>query len=237
MGLGLAHFRFQGGALSGAAPVYHRWAETVPSDWEGFVGLDVPENMLHDLVIAASIMAVNNGVGTVQDLPGIAGLVWRSVSQRRVAAPGAVDTAHLSEYKVFPSGCGKGLWFSAFGPWSSCRWSFRRSALPPPAGVGCSGVFLFSVVPQLGEGRLPALAYDAHKPWKNIQHGVVAGGILSVGMHQKFVDAVYPCFEDFLRGLPLVMDVLAGLLSLIVDEGRCCVVIWALPLLVFPNRL
>ena len=87
MGLGLAHFRFQGGSLSGAAPVYHRWAETFPSDGEGFVGLDVPENMLHDLVIAASIMAVNNGVGTIQDLPGIAGLVWRSVSQRRVAAP------------------------------------------------------------------------------------------------------------------------------------------------------
>ena len=58
-----------------------------------------------------------------------------------------------------------------------------------------------------------------------------------MGMHQKFVDAVYPCFEDFLRGLPLVMDVLAGLLSLIVDEGRRCAAIWALPLLVLPNGL
>ena len=180
-GSGLGPFPFPGGPgpelpqctasagiLSRAVPVYHRWAETFPSDGEGFVGLDVPEKMLGGLVIVASIMAVNNGVGTVQDLPGIVGSVGRSIPQRRGMHPGAVDTAHLSAYKFFPSGCGKALWLSAFGPWGFCRRSFRRSfrrsALPPPAGVGCSGVFLFGVVPQLGQGGLPALAYDAHNP-------------------------------------------------------------------------
>ena len=39
--------------------------------------MDVLEKMLDDSVLAASIMAVNNEVGTIQDLPEIAGLLAR----------------------------------------------------------------------------------------------------------------------------------------------------------------
>ena len=89
-GPGLSQCTTSVGILSRAVPVYHRWTETFPSDGEGFVGLDVPEKMLGGLVIVASIMAVNNGVGTVQDLPGIVGSVGRSIPQRRGASSPAL---------------------------------------------------------------------------------------------------------------------------------------------------
>ena len=51
--------------------------ETIPVDREGFIDLDILETMLDDSVLAASIMAVNNEVGTIQDLPAIAALLAR----------------------------------------------------------------------------------------------------------------------------------------------------------------
>ena len=45
--------------------------ETIPVDSEGFVRLDVLEAMLDETVLAASIMAVNNEIGTIQDLAAI----------------------------------------------------------------------------------------------------------------------------------------------------------------------
>ena len=47
----------------------------VPVDGEDFVDLGILESMLDGSVLAASIMAVNNEVGTIQDLPAIAALL------------------------------------------------------------------------------------------------------------------------------------------------------------------
>ncbi len=75
--------------------------ETIPVDKEGFVDLNILEKMLDDSVLAASIMAVNNEVGTIQDLPEISRLLARhSVVFHCDAAqaPCAMDTAHLAEF-------------------------------------------------------------------------------------------------------------------------------------------
>ena len=75
--------------------------ETIPVDRKGFVDLDVLEKMLDDSVLAASIMAVNNEVGTIQDLPEIAGLLARYgvvFHCDAAQAPCAMDTTHLAEY-------------------------------------------------------------------------------------------------------------------------------------------
>ena len=75
--------------------------ETIPVDRKGFVDLDVLEKMLADSVLVASIMAVNNEVGTIQDLPEIAGLLARhgvAFHCDAAQAPCAMDTAHLSKY-------------------------------------------------------------------------------------------------------------------------------------------
>ena len=49
--------------------------DVIPVDPAGFVRLDVLEGMLDDSVLVASVMAVNNEVGTIQDIPRIAGLL------------------------------------------------------------------------------------------------------------------------------------------------------------------
>ena len=49
--------------------------ETVPVDSEGFVDLNALENCLDRNVLAVSAMAVNNEVGTIQDIPRIAALL------------------------------------------------------------------------------------------------------------------------------------------------------------------
>ena len=49
--------------------------ETVPVDGEGFVRLDVLEDMVDDAVLIASIMAVNNEVGTIQDVAAISDIL------------------------------------------------------------------------------------------------------------------------------------------------------------------
>ena len=75
--------------------------ETIPVDSRGFVDLDILERMLDDTVLAASIMAVNNEVGTIQDLPEITGLLARhGVVFHCDAAQAvcAVDTSHIVKY-------------------------------------------------------------------------------------------------------------------------------------------
>ncbi len=47
----------------------------IPVDGEGFVRLDAIEDMLDDSVLVASVMAVNNEVGTIQDVQRISGLL------------------------------------------------------------------------------------------------------------------------------------------------------------------
>lgn len=75
--------------------------ETIPVDGKGFVDLHALEGMLDDSVLAVSIMAVNNEVGTIQDLPEITGLVARHgvvFHCDGAQAPCAMDTTHLAEY-------------------------------------------------------------------------------------------------------------------------------------------
>ena len=75
--------------------------ETIPVDRNGFVDLDVLEKMLDDSVLAASIMAVNNEVGTIQNLPEIArlltgqGVIFHCDAAQ---APLAMDVGRLAEY-------------------------------------------------------------------------------------------------------------------------------------------
>ena len=49
--------------------------ETIPVDGEGFVDLRALEATLDETVLVASIMAVNNEIGTIQDVPSIAALL------------------------------------------------------------------------------------------------------------------------------------------------------------------
>ncbi len=46
--------------------------EVIPVDHQGFICLEQLDNMLDESVLVVSIMAVNNEVGTIQDIPGIA---------------------------------------------------------------------------------------------------------------------------------------------------------------------
>ena len=75
--------------------------ETIPVDGEGFVDLDVLESMLDDSVLVASIMAVNNEVGTIQDLPAVADLLSRHgiiFHCDAAQAPCAMNVSCLAEY-------------------------------------------------------------------------------------------------------------------------------------------
>ena len=49
--------------------------ETVPVDEEGFVNLNALEDMVDEKVLVASVMAVNNEIGTIQDIEGISELL------------------------------------------------------------------------------------------------------------------------------------------------------------------
>ena len=75
--------------------------ETIPVDREGFIDLDVLESMLDSSVLVASIMAVNNEVGTIQDLSAITALLARhgAIFHCDAAqAPCAMDVSRLAEY-------------------------------------------------------------------------------------------------------------------------------------------
>ena len=51
--------------------------ETIPVDGEGFVDIETLEVMLDETVLVVSVMAVNNEIGTIQDIPCIATLLGR----------------------------------------------------------------------------------------------------------------------------------------------------------------
>ena len=75
--------------------------ETIPVDREGFIDLDSLENMLDDTVLAASIMAVNNEVGTIQNIPAISGILGsRGILFHCDAAqaPCAMDMGNLAAH-------------------------------------------------------------------------------------------------------------------------------------------
>lgn len=73
--------------------------EAIPVDPQGFVRLDALEAMLDETVLAASIMAVNNEIGTIQDIATVArllqpyGIVFHCDAAQ---APCAMDIGNLA---------------------------------------------------------------------------------------------------------------------------------------------
>ena len=93
--------------------------ETIPVDGEGFVDLNVLADQLDDTVLAVSVMAVNNEVGTIQDTPLIAemltrrGIIFHCDAAQAPCAMGVsqlstyADLISLSGHKVYgPQGIG-----------------------------------------------------------------------------------------------------------------------------------
>ena len=93
--------------------------ESIPVDCKGFVDIDALAGLLDDRTLAVSIMAVNNEIGTLQDVPRIANLLahWGVIFHCDAAqAPCAMDlsemAAHadlvsLSGHKIYgPQGIG-----------------------------------------------------------------------------------------------------------------------------------
>ena len=75
--------------------------ETIPVDSHGFVVFDALEKLADDRVLLASVMAVNNEVGTIQDIPRIAellalhGIVFHCDAAQ---APCAMDVSDLAAH-------------------------------------------------------------------------------------------------------------------------------------------
>ena len=93
--------------------------ESIPVDSEGFVELSALEAMLDEDVLAVSVMAVNNEIGTIQDIEGISRLVRKyevlfhcDAAQAPVAINlegigRSTDIASLSSHKMYgPKGIG-----------------------------------------------------------------------------------------------------------------------------------
>ena len=75
--------------------------ELMPVNHEGFIEMSALEDALDDDVLAVSVMAVNNEIGTIQDLEKISEIVRRhgAVFHCDAAqAPVAINTESLSEY-------------------------------------------------------------------------------------------------------------------------------------------
>ena len=75
--------------------------ETVPVDREGYVDLDALAKRLDDTVLTVSVMAVNNEVGTIQDIPRIAGLLAPHgilLHCDAAQAPCTLDVVDLARY-------------------------------------------------------------------------------------------------------------------------------------------
>ena len=73
--------------------------EVIPVDGEGFVDLNALENMLNDNALVVSVMAVNNEVGTIQDIPRISGMLAGSgvlFHCDAAQAPTAMDVSELA---------------------------------------------------------------------------------------------------------------------------------------------
>ena len=75
--------------------------ETISVDSEGFVNVEELEERLDDSVLLVSVMAVNNEVGTIQNIPSISQLV-RSCGALfhcdAAQAPSAIDLGNLATY-------------------------------------------------------------------------------------------------------------------------------------------
>ena len=107
------------GAAGAAAGIEGLTVETIPVDSSGALCLDALRGMLDEHVLVVSAMAVNNEVGTVQDIPAIADLLRPrgillhcdaaqapcAVDMGRIASH--VDLLSLSAHKMYgPKGIG-----------------------------------------------------------------------------------------------------------------------------------
>ncbi|MCY4654702.1 MAG: cysteine desulfurase family protein [Dehalococcoidia bacterium] len=75
--------------------------ETIPVDGEGFVDLDFLESRLDESVLVVSVMAVNNEIGTIQDIPSITTLTKKygvPFHCDAAQAPCAMDVSYLAEH-------------------------------------------------------------------------------------------------------------------------------------------
>lgn len=75
--------------------------ESIPVDRAGFVDIDALASLLDDHTLAVSIMAVNNEIGTLQDIPRIANLLNRCgvvFHCDAAQAPCAMDVSELAEH-------------------------------------------------------------------------------------------------------------------------------------------
>ena len=89
--------------------------ELIPVDGEGFVDLNALENMLNDNVLVVSVMAVNNEVGTIQDISRISGMLAGSgvlFHCDAAQAPTAMDVSELAIHADLVSLSGH----KAYGP-------------------------------------------------------------------------------------------------------------------------
>ena len=75
--------------------------DTIPVDHEGFIDLNFLRSELDESVLAVSIMAVNNEIGTIQDIPSISALLgqYGVVFHCDAAqAPCAMDVSELATF-------------------------------------------------------------------------------------------------------------------------------------------
>jgi cysteine desulfurase len=75
--------------------------DPIPVGREGFVDLNFLSGELDDSVLAVSIMAVNNEIGTIQDIPAISGLLEHYgvlLHCDAAQAPCAMDVSELATY-------------------------------------------------------------------------------------------------------------------------------------------
>ena len=80
--------------------------ETIPVNGEGFIDLDVLERCLDRSVLVLSVMAVNNEVGTIQDIPRIAALLAPYgilLHCDAAQAPCAMDVSDLAAHAALVS--------------------------------------------------------------------------------------------------------------------------------------
>lgn len=75
--------------------------EELPVNEQGLISLSELENALSEDVLAVSIMAVNNEIGTIQDIKGIAEIIRSSGAIFHcdaAQAPMAMETQHFAQY-------------------------------------------------------------------------------------------------------------------------------------------
>ena len=75
--------------------------EHIPVDKEGFIDLNFLQSAVDDSVLLVSVMAVNNEIGTIQDIPSISNLLAGHgvyFHCDAAQAPAAIDTSTLAEH-------------------------------------------------------------------------------------------------------------------------------------------